>query len=102
MQLGLEIDDCGILKCHGRYLNSSLHEEMRYPKLLPCREHFMQLVIQEVRRRLINVGVSHTLSQVRQEYWIVQGRAEVRQVISHCLICKHHSGPSFSLPAMSP
>ena len=28
MQLDLEIDDCGILRCHGRYLNSNLPEEI--------------------------------------------------------------------------
>ena len=93
MQLGLEIDDCGILRCHGRYLNSNLPEEMKYPKLLPRREHFLQVVIQEVHRHLIHAGVSHTLSQIGQEYWVVQGRAEVKKMISHCLICKRHSGP---------
>jgi len=50
MQLGLEIDDFGILRCHGRYLNSNLTEEMKYPKLLPHQEYFMQFVIQEVHR----------------------------------------------------
>jgi len=97
MQLGLEIDDFGILRCHGHYLHSKL-SEMKYPKLLPRREHFTQLVIREVHRRLIHAGVSHTLSQVRQEYWVVQGRAEVRQVIGRCLICMHHSKPTCPWP----
>ena len=102
MQLGLKISEYGILRCHGRYQHSELAEEMKYPKLLPRYEHFTYLVIQEIHRRLIHAGVSHTLSQVRQEYWIPQGRAMVRHVISQSVICKRHNGPSFCLPNMPP
>ena len=59
-------------------------------------------MIQEIHRRLIHAGVSHTLSQVRQEYWIPQGRVMVRHVISQCIICKCHNGLSFCLPNMPP
>ena len=100
MQLGLKISEYDILRCHGRYQHSELTKEMKYPKLLPQHKHFTYLVIQEAHRRLIHAGVSHTLSQVRQEYWIPQGRAAVRHVISQCVICKRHNGPSFGLPNM--
>ena len=59
-------------------------------------------MIQYVHERLIHAGVSHTLSALRQEYWIVKGRVEVKTVLSHCLVCCRHEGPSFSLPRMSP
>ena len=94
MQLGLKISEYDILRCHGRYQHSELTEEMKYPKLLPRHEHLTYLVVQEVHRRLIHAGVSHTLSQVQQEYWIPQGRAVVRHVISQYVICKRHNGPS--------
>ena len=102
MQLGLRISEYGILRCYGRYQHSELAEEMKCPKLLPRYEHFTYLVIQEVHMRLIHAGVSHTLSQVRQEYWIPQGRAVVRHVILKCVICKRHNGPFFCLPNMPP
>ena len=75
---------------------------MKYPILLPCHEHFTYLVIQEIHRRLVHAGVSHILSQVRQKYWIPQGRASVKHVIANCIICKCHNGPSFCLPNMPP
>ena len=101
-QLGLKIDDMGILKCYGRFLNATIAESMKHPKLLPRREHLTTLLITEVHQRLINAGVAHTLAQIREEYWIPQGRAEVRSVLSQCLLCRRLEGPSFRLPCMPP
>ena len=91
-----------ILICHGRFLNAEMSEEAKYPKLLPRHEYYTRLIIQEVHEGLIHAGISHTLSSLRQEYWIPQGRAEVRACLYHCLICRRHEGPSFSLPRMPP
>jgi len=101
-QLGLKLDEFGIMRCYGRFLNAEMSEGAKYPMLLPRREHYVNLVIQEVHERLIHAGVSHTLSSLRQEYWIPQGRRAVRACLSHCLICRRHEGPSFSLPMMPP
>ena len=100
MQLGIKIDEFDILRCHGRYSHTDLPQDVKCPKLLPRGEYYTYLLIQEVHQRLVHVGVSHTLSQIRQEFWIPQGRAEVRKVISKCVVCKRHSGPSFRLPNM--
>ena len=101
-QLGLKIDDEGILRCHGRYLNTTISKSAKYPKLLPRHEHFTHLLITEVHVRLIHAGVAHTLAQIRQECFIPQGRAEVRKVLLQCLICRRNEGPSFQLPHMPP
>ena len=101
-QLGLRADEFDVLRCHGRFLNADMSEDAKYPKLLPRQEHFTKLLIQEVHENLVHAGVSHTLSCLRQEYWIPHGRVEVRSVVSRCLICRHYEGPSFSLPQMLP
>ena len=59
-------------------------------------------MVQEVHRCLFHAGISHTLSQVGQEHWISQGRAVVRHVISQCVICERHNGPTFCFPNMPP
>ena len=102
MQLGLNTDEHDVLRCYGRYLHADMTEEAKYPKLLPRREHFTHLVIQEVHNRLVHSGTSHTLSQICQEFWIPQGRAEVRFVLSRCVICKRNNGAPFGLPRMPP
>ena len=101
-QLGLQEDEYGILRCYGRYANADISEEMKCPKLLARKNFYTELVILEVHGRLVHAGISHTLSQLRQEYWIPQGRVEVRRVIYQCVICKRHNGPSFCLPNMPP
>ena len=48
-QLGLKLDEVGILRCYGRYSNAIINEDTKYPKLLPRYEHFTNLLIREVR-----------------------------------------------------
>ena len=92
----------GISRCSGRLQNANLSEPAKYPKLLPRCEHFTHLLIQYVHERLIHCGVSHTLASLRQEYWILKGRMEVKTVISRCLVCRRQERPSFSLLRMPP
>ena len=101
-QLSVKLDEYDILRCHGHYIyvHADFSQEVKCPKLLPRGEHFTQFLILDVHQRLIQVGVAHTLSQIRQEYWILQGRAELRKVISKCVVCKRHGGSSFKLPNM--
>ena len=47
-----------------------MSEDAKYPKII---EYYTRLIIQEVHERLIHAGISHTLSSLRQEYWIPQG-----------------------------
>ena len=47
-QLGLKLDEVGILRCYGRYVNATISEGTKYPKLLPRYEHFTNLLIGEV------------------------------------------------------
>ena len=101
-QLGLKKDEYGILRCYGRYTNADTSIEAKNRKLLPHKNCFTDLVIMEEHGRLIHARVSHTLSYLRQEFWLPKGRAEVRRVLLQCGICKRHNGPSFHLPIMPP
>ena len=85
-QLGLRVDKFNVIRCHGRFLNTDLSEDAKYPKLLPRQEYFTKLLIQEVHESLVHAGVSHTLSCLRQEYWIPHGRVAVRSVIYHVVL----------------
>ena len=99
-QLGLKVDELGILRCYGRFLNVEVNENTKYPKLLPWHMRFTYLLIMEVHVHLIHAGIAHTLAQICEEYWIPQGWVEVRSVLLRCLICRRHEGPSFQLPHM--
>ena len=99
-QFGLFIDGEGLLRCQNRMENSQAFVEA--PKLLPRNHHFTNLVIQNIHEKLLHSGVSHTLCQIRREYWIPQGRSTVKKVLRKCLICCKHEGGPFKLPKMPP
>ena len=96
-KLGLYLDEKGLIRCGGRFL-----QLQNNPKLLLKGSHFTKLVIVAAHRRNLHVGVSQTLDDIRNEYWIVQGRSSVRKVIRYCLICIHWEGGPFKTRAFSP
>ena len=99
-QLGLQLDEWGLLRCHGRYSNANLSFNVKYPKPIPRSEYFTHLVIKDAHERMLYSGVSHTLAQVRQESWIPQGKRETKRVVSRCTICRRYEGPPYALPPM--
>ena len=82
--------------------NANLQKEMITPILLPLKEKFVELMIEEYHKRLLHLGVNHTLSQIRTKYWIVRGKAEVKNVLRKCRICRNYQGGPFKVPPMSP
>ena len=101
-QLNLQLDCDGIIRCHGRYENTNLNQEVKYPKLLVRGEHYTSLVIRDYHKRAFHAGVSQTLAQVRTEYWIPRGRSQVKRELNRCAICRRVEGHPFKMPKMPP
>lgn len=101
-QLGLYVDDKGILRCRGRLENASLSEGARSPVLLPRNEYFTQLIVLRSHKQSLHSGVSQTLSNVRYKYWIPQGRATIKSVLRTCNICRRHEGGPYKMPPLAP
>ena len=101
-QLGLKLDEDSLIRCRGSFVNVKLPEEVKYPKLLPRKQHFKDLIIESYHKGLLHAGVTHTLSQLRHEYWIPHGRTEVKRVLRKCTICCRHEGGPYKMPPMAP
>jgi hypothetical protein len=99
-QLSLYLDENGIMRCRGRLINAQISYDAKFPKLLPKESYFTTLIILHYHRKFFHVGVSHTLSQLRQEYWIPKGRAAVYQVIRKCKDCLRFNGGPYKMPNM--
>ncbi len=100
--LGLQLDNFGLLRSYGRFENAALTQAAREPKLLPRKDHLTKLIIESVHKTSMHSGVSQTLSTLRQEYWIPKGLSQVRSVLKKCHICRRVMGGPFKLPAMAP
>ncbi|XP_053392223.1 uncharacterized protein LOC128554914 [Mercenaria mercenaria] len=101
-QLGLFVDDSGLLRCRGRLEHSDLTFGARYPMLLPKGDTFTKLLIRKTHVELLHSGVSQTLSKIRYNYWIVRGRATVKSVIKKCYMCRRVEGGPYKMPLMPP
>ena len=97
-QLGLFIDERGIIHSRGRLQNSMLPYETKSPMLLPRNNHFTKLVIEDCHSRVLHCGVKDTLVELRTRFWVPRGRQYVKFVIHHCLVCKKMTGASYDKP----
>ena len=79
----------GILQVGGRLQNSSLSDSAKHPIILPSKHHVTKLIILDIHKKEGHVGPLHTLSVVRQHYWVVKEHVTVRKVIRECRFCQH-------------
>ncbi|XP_063631833.1 uncharacterized protein LOC134803058 [Cydia splendana] len=97
--LDLFVDVDGLLRCRGRMANTTWSYDMKYPILLPKNSEFTDRIIKETHESNYHVGAPHTLSIIRERYWIPQGKAQVMKVLKRCTQCVKHGGGPYRLPA---
>lgn len=91
-------DEEGILRCKGRLENSEINYDSKYPILLPKNCEFTNRLIMKTHEDNYHVGANHTLSIIRNHFWIPQGKSKVQSIIRHCPSCVKHGGGPFKLP----
>lgn len=96
--LGLFKDEDDILRCKGRLKNTDWSFDKRYPVLLPRNTEFTNKIIMKTHYDNKHVGVNHTLSIIRQSYWIPQGKSQVQLILKKCPDCVKHGGGPYKLP----
>ena len=78
----------GILRVGGLLHYSSISSEARHPAILPKHHYISNLIAQQYHRISGHSGLEHTLSLIRQGYWIIQARVSLRRIISSCFSCR--------------
>ena len=82
------LDDEGMLRVGGRLQYSTLEYQSKHQLLLPSKHQVTKLLIMDVHESVGHLGQEYVLTNLRQKYWIVQGRAAVRRVLGNCLTCR--------------
>ena len=91
------------LRVEGRIHKSLLPEEEKHPIILPSNHHVVKLLIDDVHCQELHAGVEHTLSVLRQTFWLIKGRSTVRRTVKSSLLCRHyHTKPFVQLMAPLP
>lgn len=96
--LGLFKDVDGVLRCKGRLGNTSWSFDKRYPILIPKDCEYTNNIIMKIHKDNYHVGANHTLSMIRQTFWIPQGKSQVMKILRKCPQCIKHGGGPFRLP----
>ena len=100
--------DMKVLRCTTRNEKSMISYSGVYPILLPSSvrtseggwedcEFTKKLVLQR-HHSLGHQGVPDTLSNIRDEFWILKGRSFVQRIIKNCITCKKVQGSRYSVP----
>ncbi|XP_071581073.1 uncharacterized protein [Temnothorax nylanderi] len=86
------IDAQGVIRVGGRLNQSALAQDNKHQAILPRHSRFSTLIIAHAHLRTLHGGTQLTLAHVRQQYWIIGGRAPVKSHILRCVVCARQRG----------
>ena len=95
--LGLFEED-SLIRCAGSFKRSVLPYSSKYPTLLLRNHHVTELIILHCHSVVAHNGTNETLAELRQNYWVQQGRQMVRTLLHNCRICKWFKGRGYKIP----
>ncbi|KRX20153.1 hypothetical protein T07_9119 [Trichinella nelsoni] len=82
------IDKHGLLRIGGRLQNADLPESIKNPIILPDKHPTTTAIIRRGHLRQLHGGCEISLATLRQRYWILREKREVKGVIHSCPCCK--------------
>ncbi|XP_069164574.1 uncharacterized protein [Procambarus clarkii] len=96
-------DNYNILRCGGRLLHAEINLDTKNPILLP-RHHIITklIVLHYHEHNTLHGGVLDTLTEIRQRFWLPQGRQTVKSLIKSCVICKRYDARVCPYPGSPP
>ena len=86
IRLTLFRDDNGLLRVGRRIGKASIAEEAKHP-IIPQESELARLIIMLEHIEHGYAGVEHNMNEVRQSYWITQGRSAVKKQLRDCAFC---------------
>jgi Pao retrotransposon peptidase/Protein of unknown function (DUF1759)/Family of unknown function (DUF5641)/Integrase zinc binding domain/Putative peptidase (DUF1758) len=81
------LDEQDIMRVGGRLENSSLTYDQKHPIILK-KGHLLTLMIKEAHQKTLHGGIELTTAVIRQKYWIVNLKSQVKKEINNCMTCK--------------
>ncbi|VDI38150.1 Hypothetical predicted protein [Mytilus galloprovincialis] len=69
-QLGLFLDESGLIRCNGRIHNAPIPESAEFPYLIPANHPLTRLIVLDAHEQLLHSGMNATVTYIRQTFWI--------------------------------
>ncbi|XP_035226095.1 uncharacterized protein LOC118198513 [Stegodyphus dumicola] len=80
-------DNLGILRVGGRLRHANLAYGFRHPILLPKKHILTHLIVRHYHERLLHAGPQLMQSCIQEQYWIINGRFVIRDLVRKCIKC---------------
>lgn len=81
------LDENGLIRVGGRLRKSNLPSNQKHPILLPSYHHVTDLIIAKTHLKNRHAGNSSTLFAIRQQFYLLDGKNQVRKIIRSCIEC---------------
>ncbi|EPB77217.1 hypothetical protein ANCCEY_03667 [Ancylostoma ceylanicum] len=95
--LNIKFDPNDLLRCFGRLGKSDLDGESKIPLIVLQNSWLAEAIIRDCHNNG-HPGISHTMSLVRQSFWIPKLRAQVTRVIRRCIPCQKFNNLPYKYP----
>lgn len=95
--LNVKADHEGILRCYGRFGKANLSQSAKNTILVMQKTLLAELIICECHGKG-HPGVNHTISLIRQEYWVPKIRAQVTKQVRQCIVCQKFNNLPYRYP----
>ena len=89
----------GYLRCGGRIHNAPVSSTTKFPYLLPSQHALTSFIVLTAHATQLHGGVNHTVTALRQKFWITSARRYVRSILR---TCKRVCGKPYSTPDPPP
>lgn len=80
------LDKSHVLRVGGRLKNARLSYNKKFPIILP-KGPISKLIISQLHVNLLHAGPQLMLGVLREQYWILGARSEVRSIFHKCVQC---------------
>ena len=87
-QLTPFLDSNGLLRVGGRLRHAHLDFEVKHQVILPARGDITRLIVTDRHKKLAHSGAEHVLTHLRQQFWVICGRAAVKRYTRACMLCR--------------
>ena len=76
-----------------RLRRANLPDEVKFPIILPKKDHISKLVIQHFHEKISHQGKGMTLNEIRSNgFWLIDGISSVFSILSSCVKCTKMRG----------
>lgn len=98
-----QLDEKGLIRVTTRLLQREDTDSFKHPIVLPSKHPVVHSLILEQHKRASHAGVHTLISQLQENFWILQCRRTIRQVLNKCISCRRFEATKAEvLPAPLP